>query len=58
VCNVGWGGPRCALVQVWLIDPFGSALFQYVKEGKLGTTGSSFIEGIGMDQCSPPPSPR
>jgi hypothetical protein len=33
--------------QVWIVDPYGSALFQYVKEGTLGTTGKSFIEGIG-----------
>jgi cysteine synthase A len=31
-----------------LIDPFGSGLYEYVKNGKFSSTGSSMTEGIGI----------
>jgi cysteine synthase A len=38
--------------QVWLLDPHGSALYQYVTDGRLAATGSSFIEGIGIGRLT------
>lgn len=31
-----------------LVDPFGSGLYSYFKEGKMVATGTSFTEGIGI----------
>jgi len=35
-------------LKVVLIDPFGSGLYCYVKDGKVETTGGSITEGIGI----------
>ncbi|MGA9524235.1 MAG: cysteine synthase A [Myxococcaceae bacterium] len=35
-------------VRVVLVDPYGSGLFCYVREGKMETTGGSITEGIGI----------
>lgn len=35
-------------VRIVLVDPLGSGLYCYVKEGKVETTGSSVTEGIGI----------
>ncbi|MBK7537359.1 MAG: cysteine synthase A [Myxococcales bacterium] len=35
-------------VEVVLVDPLGSGLYSYVKEGVLKSTGSSITEGIGI----------
>jgi len=35
-------------LQTWLIDPYGSGIFHYLKTGKYQASGSSFTEGIGI----------
>ncbi|HYH95042.1 cysteine synthase A [Hyalangium sp.] len=35
-------------LRVVLVDPHGSGLYSYVREGKMETTGSSITEGIGI----------
>jgi hypothetical protein len=35
-------------LKVVLVDPFGSGLYCWVREGKVETTGSSITEGIGI----------
>ncbi len=55
-CGTGGtlGGVSSALkaknpkLEVVLVDPFGSGLYSYVKEGKLASTGGSITEGIGI----------
>lgn len=37
--------PHC---QVWLVDPDGSGIYQYLKTGTHVSHGSSFTEGIGI----------
>jgi cysteine synthase A len=39
-------------IRVVLADPFGSALFSYVKHGKLETEGDSNAEGIGIKRIT------
>jgi cysteine synthase A len=35
-------------IRVTIVDPFGSGLFCYLREGKMETSGSSITEGIGI----------
>ncbi|AWL12166.1 Cysteine synthase [Saliniradius amylolyticus] len=35
-------------VQVWLVDPDGSGLYQYMKSGEFKSHGGSITEGIGI----------
>ncbi|GAA0359845.1 cysteine synthase A [Bowmanella denitrificans] len=35
-------------LQVWLVDPDGSGLYQYLKSGEFANQGSSMTEGIGI----------
>lgn len=39
-------------VQVWLVDPMGSALFNWVNQGRLLSEGSSEVEGIGIGRIT------
>jgi len=58
VSSVGTGGTISGLsrflkrknpqLRVVLVDPHGSGLFSYVREGKLESVGSSITEGIGI----------
>ncbi len=58
VCSVGSGGTVSGVsrylkeknpaLRVVLVDPYGSGLYCYVREGKLESTGSSITEGIGI----------
>jgi cysteine synthase len=58
VSAVGTGGTLAGIskylkeknknIHVILADPFGSGLYNYFKEGKLSSTGSSITEGIGI----------
>lgn len=55
-CGTGGtlGGVSSALkkknpkIEVVLVDPFGSGLYSYVRDGKVETTGGSITEGIGI----------
>ncbi|MCK8045921.1 cysteine synthase A [Shewanella sp. 1CM18E] len=35
-------------LQTWLVDPDGSGIYAYLKNGQYQSTGSSFTEGIGI----------
>ncbi|MCJ8318828.1 MAG: cysteine synthase A [Colwellia sp.] len=35
-------------LQTWLVDPFGSGIYAYLKTGQYQSSGSSFTEGIGI----------
>ena len=35
-------------LQTWLVDPNGSGIYNYLKEGHYANSGSSFTEGIGI----------
>jgi cysteine synthase A len=35
-------------LQTWLVDPDGSGMYAYLKEGQYASKGSSFTEGIGI----------
>ncbi|WP_299805673.1 cysteine synthase A [uncultured Shewanella sp.] len=35
-------------LQTWLVDPDGSGIYAYLKDGEYRATGSSFTEGIGI----------
>ena len=58
VCAVGSGGTISGVsrylkeknpaLRVVLVDPLGSGLYCYVREGKMESTGSSITEGIGI----------
>ncbi len=39
-------------VKVFLADPYGSSLYNYIKTGELKREGSSFIEGIGIGRVT------
>jgi cysteine synthase A len=43
---------RNAAIRVVLCDPFGSALFRYVKDGVLESEGDSNAEGIGIKRIT------
>ena len=38
-------------LQTWLVDPYGSGIYAYLKNGKHSANGSSFTEGIGIMRC-------
>lgn len=38
-------------LQTWLIDPYGSGIYHYLKTGAYQAEGSSFTEGIGIMRC-------
>lgn len=58
LCSAGTGGSLAGIstylkeknpqTHICLIDPFGSGLYEYVKNGKFASTGSSMTEGIGI----------
>jgi cysteine synthase A len=58
VCSVGSGGTISGVsrylkeknpsLRVVMVDPLGSGLYCWVREGKMETTGSSITEGIGI----------
>jgi len=58
VCSVGSGGTISGVsrylkeknpsLRVVMVDPPGSGLYCWVREGKMETTGSSITEGIGI----------
>ena len=35
-------------IQTWLVDPDGSGIYNYLREGKYASSGGSFTEGIGI----------
>jgi cysteine synthase len=35
-------------LQTWLVDPYGSGIYQYLKSGEYVASGNSFTEGIGI----------
>lgn len=35
-------------LQTWLVDPDGSGIYSYLKQGEYQSSGSSFTEGIGI----------
>ena len=38
-------------LQTWLVDPYGSGIYHYLKTGQYQASGSSFTEGIGIMRC-------
>lgn len=38
-------------LKTWLVDPKGSGLYSYLKDGKFVSEGGSFTEGIGIMRC-------
>ena len=62
VCSVGTGGTIAGIgsflkkknkkIKIGLVDPFGSALHNYYKNGELKSTGSSITEGIGQSRIT------
>ena len=44
-CYLSQQNPK---LQTWLVDPYGSGIYAYLKTGKYQATGSSFTEGIGI----------
>ena len=62
ICSVGTGGTLSGTSQflkekkkditIGLADPFGSAMFNYYKNGKLESNGSSITEGIGQGRIT------
>jgi len=61
-CAVGTGGTLAGVarylkeqkprVRIVLADPFGSALYSYLKTGQLASEGSSITEGIGNSRVT------
>ena len=62
VCSVGTGGTLSGVgnylksknkqIKIAIADPFGSALFNYYKNGSLKSTGDSITEGIGQGRIT------
>ena len=62
ICAVGSGGTlagvadalreRNSNIKIGLADPFGAALYEYYKNGKLKSEGSSISEGIGQGRIT------
>ena len=62
ICSVGTGVTLSGTSQflkekkkditIGLADPFGSAMFNYYKNGKLESNGSSITEGIGQGRIT------
>ena len=62
VCSVGTGGTLAGVsiglkkknknIKIALSDPMGSALYSYIKNNKLESSGSSITEGIGTGRIT------
>ena len=62
ICSVGTGGTLSGVseglralqpnVKIALVDPFGSALYNYFMEGELKSEGNSISEGIGQGRIT------
>ncbi len=62
ICSVGTGGTLSGVskglrqlnssVKIALVDPFGSALYHYYKNGELQSEGASISEGIGQSRIT------
>ena len=62
ICSIGTGGTlagtgeylkeRNKKIIIGLADPFGSAMFNFFKNGKLESNGSSITEGIGQGRIT------
>lgn len=62
ICSVGTGGTLAGVAKflrekkkdiiIGLADPFGSALFNYYKNGQLKSEGNSITEGIGQGRIT------
>ena len=62
ICSVGSGGTLAGVsdglrnknknIKIGLADPFGSSLYNFIKDGELKTEGSSITEGIGTSRIT------
>tara|TARA_B100000683_G_scaffold262247_1_gene289087 strand:+ start:83 stop:1081 length:999 start_codon:yes stop_codon:yes gene_type:complete len=62
ICSIGTGGTLAGMseylkemnkkITIGLADPFGSAMFNFFKNGKLKSKGSSITEGIGQGRIT------
>ena len=62
ICSVGTGGTLAGMSEylkemnkkiiIGLADPFGSAMFNFFKNGKLESNGTSITEGIGQGRIT------
>lgn len=62
ICSVGSGGTLAGVaaglraqnahIKIGIADPYGAALYSYYSNGKLTSTGSSVIEGIGQGRIT------
>ena len=62
ICSVGTGGTLSGVskglrtlksdVKIALVDPFGSALYNYYTDGQLKSEGNSISEGIGQSRIT------
>ena len=62
ICSVGTGGTLSGVgsflkyknknIKIGLADPYGSALFNFYKNGELKATGDSITEGIGQGRIT------
>jgi cysteine synthase A len=62
ICSVGSGGTLAGVsdglrnknknIKIGLADPFGSSLYNFIKDGELKTKGSSITEGIGTSRIT------
>ena len=62
ICSVGTGGTLAGVsiglkeknkdIKIGLSDPMGSSLYNYIKNNKLESTGSSITEGIGTSRIT------
>jgi cysteine synthase A len=62
ICSVGTGGTLSGVseglralqpnVKIAIVDPFGSALYNYFTEGELKSEGNSISEGIGQGRIT------
>ncbi len=62
ICSIGTGGTLSGVssylkeknknIKIGLADPFGSAMYNFFKNGKLKSSGSSITEGIGQGRIT------
>ena len=62
ICSIGTGGTLAGMsdylkernknIIIGLADPFGSAMYNFFKKGKLESEGSSITEGIGQGRIT------
>ena len=62
ICSVGTGGTLAGVgdylkemnkeILIGLADPFGSAMYNFFKHGKMESTGNSITEGIGQGRIT------